>query len=59
MSYLRWWKSWNSGEGSRGRWYPLWEMLVLRKASEYHRVVVEMWEPKSMEPTTAGIMLEN
>lgn len=57
-TYLRWWKSWNSGEGRRGRWYPQWEMVVLTRARQYHKVVVVTWEPRSTGPIATGSMLE-
>lgn len=57
-THLRWWKSWNSGEGRRGRWYPQWEMVVLTRARQYHKVVVVTWEPRSTGPIATGSMLE-
>lgn len=57
-THLRWWKSWNSGEGRKGRWYPQWEMLVLIRATQYQRVVVAKWEPMITGPITTGSVLE-
>lgn len=57
-THLRWWKSWNSGEGRKGRWYPQWEMLVLTRARQYQRAVVVTWEPRTTGPITTGSMLE-
>lgn len=56
---LRWWKSWNSGEGRKGRWYPQWDMLVLTRARQYHMVVVDRWEPRITGPATTGSMFES
>ena len=58
FSHLRWWKSWNSGDGRKGRWYPQWEMVVLIRATQYHRQVVVRWEPRSTGPSATGSMLE-
>lgn len=58
-THLRWWKSWNSGEGRKGRWYPQWEMVVLIRATQYHMQVVETWEPRITGPITTGIRLES
>lgn len=58
VTHLRWWKSWNSGEGRKGRWYPQWEMLVLIRARQYQRVVLDRWEPMITGPTITGSVLE-
>lgn len=58
-AHLRWWKSWNSGEGSNGRWYPQWEMVVLNRARQYHRLVVVRWEPRITGPISTGSVLES
>lgn len=56
---LRWWKSWNSGEGRKGRWYPQWETVVLTSARQYHMHVLDTCEPSSTGPITTGSRLEN
>lgn len=58
LTHLRWWKSWNSGEGRKGRWYPQWEMVVLTRATQYHMEVVDTWEPRRTGPLTTGNKLE-
>lgn len=57
-AHLKWWKSWNSGEGRKGRWYPQWEMVVLTRAREYQKVVVARWDPMIAGPTITGMVLE-
>lgn len=58
-AHLRWWKSWNSGDGSNGRWNPQWEIVVLNRARQYHRLVVVRWEPRITGPISTGSVLES
>lgn len=58
-TYLRWWKSWNSGEGSKGRWYPQCDTVVISRAMVNHRVVVTRCDPRRIGPIMAGSMLDS
>ena len=34
-NYRRWWKSWNSGEKTRGKWYPEWSFCTWNVIHRY------------------------
>lgn len=56
---FKWWKSCASGEGRRGKWYPLCETVVVRTAIEVHSHVVIMWEFIRRGPTKTGNKFES
>ena len=51
---LRWWKSWASGEGRSGKWYPLWEIVVWRMAMENQNQAVAKWQLETSTPKNNG-----
>lgn len=56
-THLRWWKSWASGEGISGKWYPQWATVVEMRATPNHIQEVAKWEPISTGPRVGGRML--
>ena len=51
---LWWWKSCASLDGKKGRWYPLWETVVLSPEITYHSQATERWDPMIKGPNQIG-----
>lgn len=58
VTYLRWWKSWASGDGINGKWYPLCVLIVVISARENHIQDVAIWEPMIRGPKIIGPRLD-
>ena len=56
-TYFWWWKSWASGEGKKGKWYPQWDTSVVATANENHNQPVATWDPMISGPITTGNIL--
>lgn len=57
-SYFKWWKSWNSGDGRYGKWYPLWRSRVPNTVKDNHKYAVTMCDPIIIIPTLVGIIFK-
>lgn len=56
-SYFKWWKSWASGDGKNGKWYPEWAFKVDNNAIVNQSQAVAMCALQINTPKNGGKML--
>ena len=57
-TYFRWWYSWASGDGKKGKWYPPCEICVEVIAIQIHIISEAKCEPIKTGPRVTGNTLE-
>jgi hypothetical protein len=56
-TYFMWWKSWNSGEHKKGKWYPECVMADSIIADKLYIHAVAMWSLNTINPAPNGRLL--